>query len=71
MPNIRKPTPPKESLPAPGSRSERLRNLIQGGGDWYGNDNISLVYWSQELGGRWVMWEDPDALAQQGIGIDP
>ena len=69
MPKIRK-TFDKESLPPDSdTRSGRLRDLVCGG-EWVGNDNIVLIYWCPEDGGHWVMWENPDPLAEANITIE-
>ncbi len=61
MANIRNPDD-KEGLSTNSKkRARRLRALVSGG-NWTGNDNIALIYWSPEDGGRWIMWENPDPL---------
>ena len=56
-PDLLEPLPP-----IPGqSRSERIQTLICAG-VWSGNDNIVLIYWSSQNGGRWVAWTGVDPL---------
>ena len=66
MSELRKPDE-EEPLRQPGTRSARLRELVDG--VLLDNDNISLIYWSQKGDGRWVAWEGPDALDEAGVTL--
>ena len=67
MANIRRPDNKEGLPPESDTRSGRLRDLVSGG-EFAGN-NIVLIYWSPEDGGRWVMWEGPDPLQEGNVTV--
>ncbi len=67
MNNLRKPDS-IENNPHLSGRYDRLRAAVTG--QWAGIDQIRLLYWSEENGGKWVMWVDPDPIHEAQISID-
>ncbi|MCF8050030.1 MAG: hypothetical protein K9L59_02250 [Desulfobacterales bacterium] len=67
MSNLRKPDS-KEGHPVSSSRYDRLRDAVSG--QWAGMEQIRLIYWSEEDGGRWVIWLNPDPIDEAGVSID-
>jgi hypothetical protein len=61
--------------PAPGlGRMARLQALVCGN-VWGNRDDICLIYWKPENGGRWVAWVDSaappkvDPLPEAGVTV--